>query len=89
VNDRERVKLLFGPYQAPPLSRGDRVTCLFRDCLVIITGWSAGPIPWLRCRALDSAGAGARARMAAPLGTPTALDSRYQESDCKRMPPRI
>jgi hypothetical protein len=50
------VKLLFGPYKAPPLKRGDRATCLFRDCLVVVTGWTAAPIPWPRCRALDSRG---------------------------------
>jgi hypothetical protein len=56
VNQRERVRLLFGPYEAPPFKRGDRATCLYRDCTVVITGWSAGPIPWPRCRALDSRG---------------------------------
>jgi hypothetical protein len=29
MTDRERVQLLFGPYQAPPLKRGDRATCLY------------------------------------------------------------
>src|SRR5262245_23921215 len=56
MNQRERVKLLFGPYRAPALERGDRATCLYRDALVVVTGWSAGRIPWPRCRALDSRG---------------------------------
>jgi hypothetical protein len=56
VTDRERVKLLFSPYKAPPLKRGDRATCLFRDCDVIVTSWTDAPIPWPRCRALDSRG---------------------------------
>jgi hypothetical protein len=56
MTDRERVKLLFGPYTAPPLKRGYRATCLYRDRLVIITGWSSAPTPWPRCRALDSRG---------------------------------
>jgi hypothetical protein len=58
VADRERVKLLFGPYRAPHLKRGDRATCLYRDCAVVITTWSDAPIAWPRCRALDSSGGG-------------------------------
>jgi hypothetical protein len=38
MKSHERTKLLFGPYQAPALKRGDRVTCLFRDCDVVETG---------------------------------------------------
>jgi hypothetical protein len=53
VTDPDRLQLLFGPYQAPPLKRGDRAHCLFRDCLVIVTGWTDAPVPWPRCRALD------------------------------------
>src|SRR5262249_13990392 len=41
--------LLTGPYTPPPLRRGDRATCLFRDALVVITSWSSAPIPWPRC----------------------------------------
>jgi hypothetical protein len=77
LTDRDRLKLLLGPYQAPPLKRGDRAVCLFRDCLVIVTSWTDAPIPWPRSRALDSAGAGARARMAAPLGTLPPSNSRW------------
>jgi hypothetical protein len=54
----DRVKLLHGPYNAPPLKRGDRATCLARDCDVIVTGWSAGCIQWPRCRALGTHGGG-------------------------------
>src|SRR5262249_55776165 len=59
MNDRERVKLLFGPYTPPKLKRGDRATCLVRDCTVVITAISACRSPWPRCRALDQRG-GAR-----------------------------
>ncbi len=52
VYDPDRVKLLFGPYNPPPLRRGDRATCLFRDCEVVITSWTDAPIPWPRCRAV-------------------------------------
>ena len=58
MTDRERIRLLFGPYKALPLKGGDRVTCLFRDCEVIVTGWTDEPIPWPRCRALDGPGGG-------------------------------
>jgi hypothetical protein len=54
MTERERLKLLFGPYRAPPLKRGDRATCLYRDCEVVVTGWTDAPIPWPRCRALDN-----------------------------------
>src|SRR3954454_24942278 len=56
MTDRDRVQLLFGRYQAPPLKRGDRAFCLFRDCAVVITIWTDSPIPWPRGCALDSHG---------------------------------
>jgi hypothetical protein len=58
MTDPDRLKLLFGPYQAPPLKRGDRTFCLFRDTTVAITAWTDAPLPWPRCRALDSPGGG-------------------------------
>jgi hypothetical protein len=45
VNDNDRVKLLFGPYRAPPLKRGDRAFCLFRDCDVVVTSFTDARIP--------------------------------------------
>jgi hypothetical protein len=54
----DRVTLLFGPHKAPALKRGDRATCLFRDCEVVITTWTDAPIPWPRCRAVDGPGGG-------------------------------
>jgi hypothetical protein len=50
MTERERVKLLFGPYKTPRLKRGDRATCLLRDTDVVIIGMSNGRIPWPRCR---------------------------------------
>jgi hypothetical protein len=58
MTDRDRVKLMFGPYKAPPLRRGDRAFCLLRDCDVVITSWTDARIPWPRCRALDGTGGG-------------------------------
>jgi hypothetical protein len=54
----DRVKLLFGPYTPPPLRKGDRASCLYRDADVVVTGWRDDRIPWPRCRALDSRGHG-------------------------------
>jgi hypothetical protein len=58
MRDEHRIKLLFGPYKAPPLKRGDRAFCLMRDCAVVVTGRTGARIPWPRCRALDSTGGG-------------------------------
>jgi hypothetical protein len=49
MNSDDHIKLLFGPYRPPRLKRGDRATCLFRDCLVAVTTWSDAPISWPRC----------------------------------------
>jgi len=49
----ERVKLLHAPYKAPRLRRGDRAFCLYRDCNMIVTGWTDARISWPRCRPLD------------------------------------
>jgi hypothetical protein len=44
----DRVRLLHGPYRAPRLHVGDRALCLFRDCLVKVTGWTDARISWPR-----------------------------------------
>jgi hypothetical protein len=44
----DRVRLLHGPYRAPRLHVGDRATCIFRDCLVVVTAWTDAPISWTR-----------------------------------------
>jgi hypothetical protein len=51
--DPEKVKLLFAPYKAPPLKRGDRAFCQVRDYAVLVIGWSAAPIPWPKCIRLE------------------------------------
>ena len=48
--DPDKVKLLHGPYRGPRLRRGARVQCLYRDKFVIVTGLSAGRIPWPLCK---------------------------------------
>jgi hypothetical protein len=48
----ENCKLLFGLYEPPPLTRGDRATCFYRDTDVVITSWSGGRLSWPRCRAI-------------------------------------
>jgi hypothetical protein len=52
MNPTELVKLLHGPYLAPHLRKGDCSFCLYRDCDVVITGWTDARISWPRCRAL-------------------------------------
>jgi hypothetical protein len=49
----DRVRLLHGPYQTPALRRGDRAFCLYRECDVIITSWTAARLSWPRCRPVD------------------------------------
>jgi hypothetical protein len=44
----DRVRLLHGPYKAPRLHVGDRATCLYRDCDVVVTAWTDAPISWPR-----------------------------------------
>jgi hypothetical protein len=53
VVDLERIQLLFGPYKAPALKRGDRAFCLVRDYPVVVIGWSDARISWPRCLPLD------------------------------------
>jgi hypothetical protein len=56
MKDRDRVKLLFGPYRSPRLRRGDRAACLFKDCDVVVTGWTDARIPWPRCLPVGTKG---------------------------------
>jgi hypothetical protein len=51
-------QLLFGPYRAPRLRRGDRAVCLFRDADVVVTSWTAARISWPRCPLADGGGGG-------------------------------
>jgi hypothetical protein len=58
---REKIRLLFGPYLAPKLKRGDRTHrthCLLRGGPVVICGWSKGRIPWPICYAVGNRGTG-------------------------------
>jgi hypothetical protein len=56
MDNRDRFKLLRSPYEAPPLRRGHRATCLYRDCDVVVTSWTNARISWPRCRAVGSRG---------------------------------
>ena len=47
---------LIGTYRPPAVRRGDRVTCLYRDGLCVVSGRQGGPIPWPRVRALAARG---------------------------------
>jgi hypothetical protein len=52
----DRLRLLHGPYQAPTLRVGDRAACLYRDCDVVVTSWTAALIPWPRCKRAEGKG---------------------------------
>ncbi len=56
--DLSLTRLLAGPYAPPPLRKGDRAHCLYRDCDVVITSWSDARISWPRRRALHGGGSG-------------------------------
>jgi hypothetical protein len=56
MDDTDKHHLLFGPYTAPPLRKGERAHCLLRDALVVVTSWTDAPISWPRCRALGHRG---------------------------------
>src|SRR5262245_28081242 len=81
MTDDDRFKLLFGPHRVPPLRRGDRTLCLFRDAPVVVTSWTAAPLPWPRCRALDGRGGGSgllvEEELARAVRTESALAVRY------------
>jgi hypothetical protein len=46
----DRLRHLLGPYQIPALRVGDRATCLYRNCDVVVTSWTDPPISWPRCK---------------------------------------
>jgi hypothetical protein len=48
-----RLRLLHGPYEAPPRRVGVLATCLSRECDVVVTSWTDAPISWPQCRPLD------------------------------------
>jgi len=45
MTDADRFKLLYGPYRAPRVRKGDVVFCDVRG-EVVVCGMSSGPIPW-------------------------------------------
>jgi hypothetical protein len=51
MHKADRHRLLHAPYHAPSLKRGDRASCQYRDCDVVITSWTDARISWPRCRA--------------------------------------
>jgi hypothetical protein len=52
----EPPALLFGPYLPPSVRKGERVSCLHRDCDVVVIDWSDAPIPWPLCRRVERGG---------------------------------
>ena len=50
------VPKLIGTYRPPAIRKGNRVTCLYRDCECIVTSFHDGRIVWPRVRALERRG---------------------------------
>jgi hypothetical protein len=48
MDERERFRLLHGPYAAPACHRGDVLTCEYRGQHVRVGGLTDAPIPWPR-----------------------------------------
>jgi hypothetical protein len=44
----DRVKLLHEPYRAPRVQVGEQADCLYRDCPVVVTGWTDARFSWPR-----------------------------------------
>jgi hypothetical protein len=58
MRESDKVKLLAGPYRPPALRVGQRATCLYRDCDVVVTGWTDALIPWPLCKRPGRGGPG-------------------------------
>ncbi len=56
--DTNKTALLFGPYRAPALKKGDRALCLYRDAEVIVFGWHDALISWPLCYRAGTRAAG-------------------------------
>ena len=54
MKDRDRFKLLHGPYLPPKVRRGRKLFCEIRGT-VTVGGYSDGPIPWPRMKKSGSA----------------------------------
>src|SRR5262249_46477750 len=83
----ENCKLLFGPYEPPPLAKGERTHCLYRDALVVVTSWSDGRISWPRCRALGHRGGSGLLWLCRRTGGQGAGRRRAARVDGSRSPP--
>ena len=46
MQDADRFKLLYEPYECPRFSVGDKVLCEYRDREVVVGGMTDGPIQW-------------------------------------------
>ena len=44
----DRVKLIVSPYHPPPLKKGDKALCYFRDGEATVTEWTDARISWPR-----------------------------------------
>ena len=51
--------LVCGPYRAPRLAIGSRASCLYRDRMVLVVGYTDARLPWPLCRPVPPASGGA------------------------------
>ena len=42
----QSIPILHSSYTPPRLRKGDRISCLVRDCMLIVSGWTDAPISW-------------------------------------------
>lgn len=50
LDPHRRVQFVAGPYEPPEVKVGERVYCEVRRSMVIVGGFSRGPIPWPRLK---------------------------------------
>src|SRR5262249_25223241 len=49
---------LLGTYAPPTVKVGDRIRCLYRNRLCVVSGWTAGPLAWPTGHPIKGSGGG-------------------------------
>src|SRR5262249_50618705 len=53
-----RMPALLGTYAPPTVKVGDRIRCLYRNRLCVVSGWTAGPLAWPTGHPIKGSGRG-------------------------------